>query len=191
VLNERHVYRADGAEWLPDEEWNQACDQRHLELAKVVRHDLEKTLRSLPFFQDMVLVQEHSAVAGIVTPDESSMELAVAALNTLRLTHPDFDFQRNAVYLRFSHRAYTKGSALARIAQALGTTRDNTLAIGDNYNDRSMLDGTVAFPACPSNAVEEICEVVRAAGGWVLMKPAGEGTAEAIFRFLRESGSCA
>ena len=189
VLNERHVYRASGADWEPDAGWNSECDRIHAELSHRVRVDLEKALRALPFFEDMVVVREHGTIAGIVTPDEATMDKAASALDALREPHPDFDYQRNAVYLRFSHRAYTKGSALGRVAGELRIPRDRILAIGDNHNDRPMLDGTFAFPACPANSIPEIKALVQEAGGWILDEDAGLGVARAITRFLREFAS--
>jgi hydroxymethylpyrimidine pyrophosphatase-like HAD family hydrolase len=104
--------------------------------------------------------------------------------------HPDFDFQRNAIYLRFSHRDYTKGTALRELARELGVERERILAVGDNHNDLSMLDGAhAAMVACPANAVPEVRQAVEAAAGWVSEHPDALGTADGIVYFLARSPS--
>jgi predicted metal-dependent HD superfamily phosphohydrolase len=48
-----------------------------------------------------------------------------------------------------------------------------------------MLDGRyAALPACPANAIGEVKEAVRRAGGWVAEKEFGAGVHEALRYFL-------
>jgi hydroxymethylpyrimidine pyrophosphatase-like HAD family hydrolase len=58
-------------------------------------------------------------------------------------------------------------------------------AAGDHYNDISMLDGRFArYPACPGNAIAEVKEAVRNAGGYVAAQDHGAGVHEALHHFL-------
>ena len=58
-------------------------------------------------------------------------------------------------------------------------------AAGDHHNDISMLDGRyAALSACPANAIDEVKEAVRSAGGWVAEKEYGAGVHEALLHFL-------
>ena len=51
-----------------------------------------------------------------------------------------------------------KGVALKRYAELKGIPLENTMAIGDNYNDVSMLE-IAGFPVAMGNAVDEIKEI--------------------------------
>jgi len=88
------------------------------------------------------------------------------------------------VWMRFTHREIHKGSSLAELARLLEIPRSDVLAIGDHHNDIPMLDGSAAaMVACPANAVDEVKEVVRSAGGYVSPFAWGEGVADAIRHF--------
>ena len=63
---------------------------------------------------------------------------------------------------------FTKGLAVAELAQHLGLARDNILAIGNGHNDISMLDGkTAMMTGCPANSEAEVIDVVHKAGGHI------------------------
>lgn len=189
IVNERHLYELRNGEWVSREPWNKQCDVAHERLgclsAPALRQILHHAARQLSF----EILEQHGYPAGVVTKDEATMDELVRHLHPLAEEHPDFDFQRNAIYLRFSHRSYTKGTALAELARHLQTPREDILAVGDNHNDLSMLDGKHAgMVACPANAVLEVQQAVRAAEGWVSLHPDALGTAEAIFYFLAPRG---
>src|SRR5207253_10741789 len=106
-----------------------------------------------------------------------------------RARHPNLDYQRNTVYLRFCHADYHKGAALAELARLLEIRRENIFASGDHHNDISMLDGKVAaMPSCPANAIPNVKDAVRAAGGYVAQSEYGAGVREALVYFLNGSG---
>lgn len=185
VVNERHLYELRGRDWIAIGTWNERCDEEHHRLgqlsAPALRQILKHAARSLSF----EVLEERGYPIGVITRDEETMEKLVGQLRLVAGEHPDFDFQRNAIYLRFSHRSYTKGTTLAELARFLALPKAGILAIGDNHNDLSMLDGTHAgMVACPVNAVEEIRRAVRTANGFVSDRPDAFGTAEAIFNYL-------
>ncbi|MCA1596055.1 MAG: HAD hydrolase family protein, partial [Chloroflexi bacterium] len=77
-----------------------------------------------------------------------------------------------------------KGAALAELSRLLEIPREQTFAAGDHFNDISMLDGRYAkFPACPANAISEVKETVRGAGGYVAGSDCGAGVYEALLYF--------
>lgn len=72
----------------------------------------------------------------------------------------------------------TKGRALTWRAQQLGLTRDEVMAVGDNFNDLEMLE-SAGLPVVMGNAVEEIKQ-----RGWHVTGDQDEaGLAQAIRRF--------
>jgi hydroxymethylpyrimidine pyrophosphatase-like HAD family hydrolase len=77
---------------------------------------------------------------------------------------------------------------LGELSSLLALQANNILAIGDHYNDLSMLDGHVAsMVACPSNALSEVKAIVQKAKGRISQYEAGEGTAEAIHFYHQKS----
>jgi hydroxymethylpyrimidine pyrophosphatase-like HAD family hydrolase len=73
----------------------------------------------------------------------------------------------------------TKGRALAWRAEQLGLTRDEVMAIGDNFNDREMLE-FAGHPVVMGNAVDGLLS-----RGWHVTGHQDEaGVAQAIERFV-------
>ncbi|MFL6531658.1 MAG: HAD family hydrolase, partial [Chthoniobacterales bacterium] len=108
----------------------------------------------------------------------------VEFIDEARAPHPKFHYQRNTIYLRFCHADYHKGAALEELQRLLGISREATFAAGDHHNDVSMLDGRyAAMPACPANAIEEVKDAVRGAGGFVAESCCGSGVYEALRYF--------
>ena len=75
-------------------------------------------------------------------------------------------------------REATKGRALAWRAEALGLTRDEVMAIGDNFNDLEMLE-FAGLPVVMANAVDGLKQQ-----GWAMTGDnENAGLAEAMRRF--------
>ena len=78
----------------------------------------------------------------------------------------------------------TKGRALAWRAEQLGLSRDEVMAVGDNFNDLEMLE-YAGIPVVMANAVEEL-----KGRGWHVTGHQNEaGLAQAIDRFALRRGS--
>jgi Cof subfamily protein (haloacid dehalogenase superfamily) len=81
--------------------------------------------------------------------------------------------------LEITHNEAQKGIALKKFAELKGISMENTMAIGDNYNDVSMLE-IAGFPVAMGNAVEELKEMAA----FVTKENDQSGVALAIQRFL-------
>jgi hydroxymethylpyrimidine pyrophosphatase-like HAD family hydrolase len=80
----------------------------------------------------------------------------------------------------------SKGAALLRLAAARGIGASELMAIGDNWNDVSMLE-VAGFPVLMGNAPDDL-KASAAARGWRLTAPHDEdGVADAIERILAVS----
>lgn len=66
----------------------------------------------------------------------------------------DISYSSNR-YMEFNPLGVTKGAALKKLAQHLDVPLDQTIAIGDNINDLSMLE-TAALGVAVANAVPEV-----------------------------------
>jgi len=82
---------------------------------------------------------------------------------------------RDLSILDVMRQGVTKGFALAEWAQRRGIRREEVMAIGDNWNDREMLE-YAGFPVIMANAVPEF----KALGWTVTLSNDENGVAEAI-----------
>ncbi|MDV0444379.1 phosphoglycolate phosphatase [Methanorbis rubei] len=73
----------------------------------------------------------------------------------------------------------SKGAALEKLAELMGLVPADFLAAGDSINDVSMLKAA-GIAVTPANAGPE----ARAAADFVMSKPFGEGTADALARYF-------
>lgn len=185
---EREIYQPTKfRRWVDHGDWNKRCRKEHRKLFRSQR----KLLRLIRAF-----VLEHSGArwveqpdepAGIISRDEAEMDHLCEFIDaeTARARSSLLAHERNGIYLRFAHTDYNKGTALAELGRSLGISPGRTFAIGDNHNDMSMLEPKVAsMVACPANAIDEVKDRVRAAGGHVAEATAGAGVAEAIGHFF-------
>jgi hypothetical protein len=82
---------------------------------------------------------------------------------------------RDLSILDVMRRGVTKGFALTEWAQRRGIRREEIMAIGDNWNDREMLE-YAGFPVVMGNSVEEL----KSQGWTVTLSNDENGVAEAI-----------
>ena len=82
---------------------------------------------------------------------------------------------RDFAFLDVLRRGVTKGATLAEWAALRGVARENVMAIGDNFNDREMLE-FAGLPVVMGNAVPEL----KALGWPVTLRNVQNGVAEAI-----------
>lgn len=63
-------------------------------------------------------------------------------------------------FLEINHKGDSKGNGIRKICELTNTDLRDTIGIGDNHNDISMLK-TVGLPCCPTNAVEEVKKLCK------------------------------
>ena len=83
-------------------------------------------------------------------------------------------------YLEFNARGVNKGAGLLRLADLLGVAREDTIAIGDNWNDFPMIEAA-GLGVAVANAVEDMkprCDYVCEASC------DGNAVAEVIRKFV-------
>ena len=101
--------------------------------------------------------------------------IPIAGEYTLALTEYE---SRNLSILDVLRRGVTKGAALAEWVRRRGITRDQVMAVGDNWNDREMLE-FAGLPVLMGNCIPELKSL-----GWVVTLSNDEnGVAEAIRTF--------
>lgn len=87
-------------------------------------------------------------------------------------------------YLEISRSGVDKGTALARLAAALGVPRAEVMAIGDGENDLAMVR-YAGVGAAVANAVP----LLAAAADFQASAAYGDGVAEAVARFIPEAAA--
>jgi len=179
---ERDIHRPDDAgRWVAFGGWNEACALAHARLFEEAADLLAEIVHSIERDGCATLIRQDNLPVGLVAADDDAMDRVLARIDAVRVRLPMLDYQRNRVWLRFSHAAYHKGSTLGELGRLLGLDRDQIFAVGDQHNDLSMLDGRHArHVACPSNSVDPVKNTVRAAAGHVAGRPYGEGVLEAL-----------
>lgn len=98
-----------------------------------------------------------------------------AAVSVTRAEYP----QRDLTLLDVLDHGCTKGAALARWAAAHGIRAEETMAIGDNWNDREMLQ-FAGLPVLMANSSKEL----KQAGWAVTTSNDDSGVAAAIEKYL-------
>ncbi len=188
LTSERDVFRpgTNGTRWEPFGDWNERCARDHADLFQSAESVLTEVVTFVTQKTRARLIHQAHGLEGLIATDEEEMTRIVEFIDRARARQPKFHYQRNTVYLRFCHADYHKGAALAELARLLEVPRDQIFAAGDHHNDLSMLDGRhAALPACPANAIPEVKEVVREAGGFVSRHIAGAGVHDALRFFTK------
>ena len=190
LTTERDVFRPgqNGEKWEPFGDWNERCARDHAELFSSADGVLAEVVDFVTQQTKARLIYNSEGLEGLVAENDQEMERITEFIQQARADHPKLDYQRNTVWLRFCHTDYHKGSALAELARLLEIPREQIFASGDHHNDISMLDGKVAaMPSCPANAIREVQEAVRNAGGYIAQKDHGAGVYEALMHFVNRS----
>ncbi len=188
VVVEREIYVHEKAQYLGLEDWNRACAQAHAELFARVRADVPRLVAWVNERFDAAVYEDSYSPFCLVAENNGDADLIHDYLNEYCAGVPNLTVVRNDVYARFSHEAYSKGTALSEIARRLGVSRDHVLAAGDHLNDLPMLSREHArWLVAPSNAIELVKESVRRQEGFVSDEPHGCGVARGVEFFLDSS----
>jgi len=187
LTSEREVFRPaqnGNCKWEAFGDWNDRCARAHVELFTSAESVLSEIVDFINQNTNARVLYLGERVEGVVAQNEEEMDGITRFIDRVRRKQPQFNYQRNTVYLRFCHADYHKGAALGELARLIEIPREHIFAAGDHHNDLSMLDGRfAAMPACPANAIDAVKETVRAAGGYVGSRDYGAGVYEALLHF--------
>lgn len=142
------TYRAPGAEVVP------RYDSRRGEGEELFVLTPETPLEQLQILKLLAVECDEKAVLAQVQRDFSREEISACI--------------SESTFVDCNPAGVDKGSGLRQLAEVKGWRLDNILVLGDNYNDRTMLEA-VGKSAVPASGVEEI----KALAGFVTA-PCGE-----------------
>jgi len=185
VVVEREIYVHEKSQYVGWEDWNRTCAQAHADLFARVRADLPRLVAWVNERFDASVYEDSYSPFCLIAEDNRDADVIHEYLNAYCAQVPRLTVVRNDVYARFSHEAYSKGTALSEIARRLGVRRDHILAAGDHLNDLPMLSQEHArWLVAPSNAIELVKQTVRRQDGFVSDEPHGYGVARGLEFFL-------
>ncbi len=186
IVRECDVYRPGLLRrWSDFGAWNRKARRAHDRFVRDHAAFFAAAKRFLEEHTEAQFLHGEDGDIGIVAANLEEMDRICAWIESVRGQHPDIGFQRNTIYLRFSHTAYSKGSALGELSRLLDLQAGQVFAAGDNFNDLSMLHPRYAAKtACPGNALPPVKNQVRDHGGFVAERPASEGMMEALAHFF-------
>lgn len=186
VLIEREIHINEGARFVGLTEWNAACLRDHAELFALVRPDVPRLKGWVNTRFGATVYEDAYSPFCVIAENNGDADVIHDFLNDYCRCVPQLNVVRNDVYARFSHTAYSKGTALAELTRRLELGADQVFAMGDHYNDLPMLSRHLArWLAAPRNAVQEVKETVRRQRGFVSAFSHGEGVAEALVHVCR------
>ncbi len=185
IAQECEIYRPGFFKaWTAFGSWNRKASYAHDHFVEKHRVFLNEVKEHVSTRRAEFLMGDLGQV-GIVAEDDVELDEICRFMEDKLNAQKEVGYHRNGRYLRFSHAAYSKGTALRELARLLKVPAANVFAAGDNYNDLAMLDtGIAANIACPSNALDPVKEHVLAQGGFVATQPASEGMIQALQHFF-------
>jgi hypothetical protein len=162
-------------------EWNERCRREQEALFARVRPEVPQLVAWIQARFEATVYEDLYSPFCLVAANNGDAEAIHRHLEAFCQTMPDLTIVRNDVYARFSHRAFSKGTALKEIARQLGLGSDQTVAAGDHLNDLPMLSREHArFLVAPANAVDLVKEAVRRQHGYVSRQARGDGVLEGL-----------
>ena len=184
VAREREIFLpGQFGRWIADEKWNKKCHKAHEKVFKKSKKALEVIKTYVEQKTRGRWVSVEGDAAGIVTETSEEMDGVLDMIAGTKRPK-ELTYERNRIYLRFSHRDYSKGSCLQHLRDRWGLAPHQTVAVGDNFNDLSMLNPEVsAHCGCPSNALDPVKEWVTDQGGHVSTAPGSHGVVDILDRW--------
>jgi HAD superfamily hydrolase (TIGR01484 family) len=181
VTVEREIHRHDGGHYQSVEPWNSRCLQDHAAVFGERAADILALMRSLEKRFDAAFYNDNWSPLCAIARSNAQMDAIQAELDAYCREAADLVAVRNDVYVRLSHRAYSKGTALQEIQRLSGLGAAQTLAAGDHLNDLPMLRPEVArWLVTPANGLPPVKAQVAAHGGFLASELCGDGVLEGL-----------
>ena len=183
VTMERNVHLADAeGRLMPGVCWNDACAVAHDSLFSRYGRMLEELMEHLEKqFSGLELQRQQHDAFSLVVDDARGLDAVSGVIHGTVAPYEEIVTQRAGPYLRFSHRDYNKGTALAFVASRFGIPHAHAAIFGDGHNDLdAMRNLPEAFRCCPSNAADEVKAMVASGHGYISPKARTMGVLDGL-----------
>lgn len=184
VTVEREIHRHVRGHYEAVEPWHTACQTDHQEVFSRNESALRALFSGLESRFDATFYDDTWSPLCVIARSNAQMDAIQDELEAFCRSVQELVPVRNDVYLRLSHRRYSKGTALQEIQRLLGLTAAQTCAAGDHLNDLPMLRREVAhWLITPSNGLSVVKDQVRSEGGYLARNTCAAGILEGLEAF--------
>lgn len=193
ITRERDIFFTNPVgRFEPQARWNTRAQKDHVKLFRRLKKEMKEISEYVQETLKGEWVDDHGD-PGVILRDASGMDSLLELVEEKCGACEELAYERNSIYLRFTHAAYGKGPALREVTRHYGVSSKSVLAAGDNFNDLTMLTPEIAdYLICPSNAVDSVKKRVSVCDGVVAKRVASEGIVEAFEQiFLPEEEAVA
>lgn len=187
ICSESVIFEGRGGRYHPAEPWNSKVEARLVALQRRVQALLEPELEHMHRRHRgfTTYLGEHFT-AFFVPGDGDPAEALHDELAERLAGVEDFMLTRNGGWVAVLTDGLGKGNTLAEYGRRVGLAPDQILAVGDHFNDLSMLDGRSArHVGCPVNAIGAVKESVKAAGGHIASREGPLGTLDVLRNYVQ------
>ena len=192
VLEDARIYRHVGnGRLLPYWWWNFLIGRRRRRMVRRWRHDAarwrDELIARFPGTSDF---SRKGIYVWICFSTLGDAVLAESVLRQKTESLADFWVFRWGTEVSLIPSVGTKGEAVKKLAHVTHIDAANILTIGYGVNDVSMLNvDTARFPDCVGNAVPQVKEAVKAAGGYIARQSGMKGVIETLHRHVDPGSS--
>jgi len=183
---QRFIHTRSNGSYEPLQPWNESRMELHRDLWQDISPCFDVWQREIESnftIRDCVV---NDVVFAYMVPAEENESLRLLMSNYIR-PWPQAQLSGNHEWSFILHSDFSKAALLKHYCVVLGITTDKIIAVGDGFNDITMLDsGLTPQTGCPSDACPEVITAVRAGGGYVAGCGGPEGTIE-VLRFYHGS----
>lgn len=183
ITREALIYRLQGNEMIPDEEWNKNKTRGITDFTR-------NLAGRVSLIMDLLAANGLYAARWILYSDyalelffgnEEEAEAARILIQSSNVSDINGKVHRNRSVANVIFSEIGKGKTLLHLAKSTNLLPEQVLAIGDSLNDMDMLDGQLGFTCgAVGNAALLIKDAVNKANGMVAVQRTGWGVAEII-----------
>jgi hydroxymethylpyrimidine pyrophosphatase-like HAD family hydrolase len=188
LCSECMIYEKKNGHYVAQEPWNTSTmvslRQFHAGLQELLKPRLD--VWNEKYRPTVYLGDTHSVF--FLSEEGDHLVRFMEELRPVVANQPKSMVTRNAGWINIMPNHLGKGNTLRGFLELKGIRPEEALAVGDHYNDLSMLDGSAArHVGCPANAMPDVAAAIRSAGGCVATKDGPEGTLEIIRHYLDQA----
>jgi hydroxymethylpyrimidine pyrophosphatase-like HAD family hydrolase len=183
---QRFIHTRNGSDYEALQPWNDSRMDLHRDLWEEITPFFDQWQREIEADFTICDCVVNELVFAYMVPAEENKSLRRRMQDYIRPLQ-QAQLSGNHEWTFILHSDFSKAALLKHYCSVRGIETEKIIAVGDGFNDISMLDaGLTPQTGCPSDASPEVIAAVRAGGGYVAGCGGPEGTIEVI-RFYHDN----